>query len=390
MQSGAYVGQILLSTLLVVFTSPHRGWQRSIFAVAMQLANRIPQIKTIATLASGAFMGTALAIVTSHSAQGAAQPDPSLEVYGRAQQVVDIGGRRLNLYCLGHGSPTVILVGGLGASSFAWRKVHADLARSTRVCAYDRAGYGFSDPGPLPRDTRHLADDLAALTRAAHLRPPFVLVGASLGGMIVRLYADTHLRDVGGMVLLDPETEHQTERLTAVSPSFLPRMKANIEALRACLAVVEAGVPAPGSKAAADCVDTPNPDFPAAVNTHLAQLSSHPPLYRESLSEEEESIGAGSDQVEASKRSYGDLPLIVLTAPAPDSPTPNGPDAEFLARNKVVAAMHDETARLSSRGTNRIVPGASHRIMISAPQAVIDAVEEVVAQVRQRQAAKSR
>lgn len=72
------------------------------------------------------------------------------------------------------------------------------------MCAYDRSGYGFSDPGPLPRDTRHLADDLAALTKAACLRPPYVLVGASLGGMIVRLYAYTHLQEVGGMVLVDP------------------------------------------------------------------------------------------------------------------------------------------------------------------------------------------
>ena len=255
------------------------------------------------------------------------------------------------------------------------------------MCAYDRAGYGFSDPGPLPRDTRHLADDLAALTQAAPLRPPYVLVGASLGGMIVRLYADTHLLDVGGMVLLDPETEHEAQRLSAVSPGFLPRIKANIEALRTCLVTVEAGVPAPGSKAAADCVDEPNPEFPAAVNAHLMQSSSHPPLYRESLSEEEEAIGAGSDQVAASKRSYGDLPLIVLTAPAPDSPITNGLDPEVIARGKIVTVMHDEVARLSSRGINRSVPGASHRMMLSAPQAVIDAVNEVVTEIRQEQSA---
>lgn len=157
-------------------------------------------------------MAAALTLATTHAAQGPSNPNPSLEAYGRPQQLVDIGGRRLNRYCLGHGSPTVILVGGLGASTFTWRKVHADLARTTRVCAYDRAGYGFSDPGPLPRDTRHLADDLAALIRAAPLRPPYVLVGASLGGMIVRLFADSHLRDVVRMVLLDPQIEHQEKR----------------------------------------------------------------------------------------------------------------------------------------------------------------------------------
>ena len=108
------------------------------------------------------------------------KPDSSLEVYAHPQRLVDIGGRRLNLYCLGHGSPTVILVGGLGSSTFIWRKVHRDLAKTTKVCAYDRAGYGFSDPGPLPRDTAHLADDLAALTKAAALPRPYVLVGCLL------------------------------------------------------------------------------------------------------------------------------------------------------------------------------------------------------------------
>ena len=95
----------------------------------------------------------------------------------------------------------------------------------------------------------------------------------------------------------------------------------------------------------------------------------------------------GSDEVAASKRSYGDLPLIVLTAPAPDSPTPNGPDPEFIARGKIVTDMHDEVARFSSRGVNRAVPGASHRTMISAPQAVIDAVDEVVTDVRRQRPA---
>ena len=322
-------------------------------------------------------------IATALAAPGAGQPDPSLEVYGQPQQLVDIGGRRLNLFCLGQGSPTVILVGGLGESTFTWRKVHAELAKTAHVCAYDRAGYGFSDPGPLPRDTAHLADDLAALTEAAPLQPPYVLVGASLGGMIVRLYADSHLLDVGGMVLIDPEIEHEEKRLTPVSPGFLPRIEKQTEALRACLAALEAGVPAPGSKAATDCVFDPDPGFPAAVNAHFTELSSHPAFYRESLSEQVEALGAGSDQVAASKRSYGNIPLIVLTATEPDSPDPKHRDPEFEARAKIVSAMHDEVAHLSSRGVNRSA-AASHHMVLDAPQVVIGAVNEVIAEVRQK------
>jgi pimeloyl-ACP methyl ester carboxylesterase len=314
-----------------------------------------------------------------------AQPDPSLEAYGRPQQLVDIGGRRLNLYCLGHGTPTVILEAGLGDGTIEWRKVHGELAKTTRVCAYDRAAYGFSDPGPLPRDTRHLADDLAALIEAGHLRQPYVLVGASLGGMIVRLYTDTHLREVGGMVLVDPEPEHEEARLEPVSPGFTQKLRHGIESDRACLTAVSAGVPARGSKVAADCVDDPDPELPSAVNDHLEAISSRPAYWREDLSEDEEAIGAGSDQVEASKRSYGALPLIVLTSSAPSDP--NRKDPYFDARQKVVIAMHDEMAQLSSRGVNRTIPGATHHIMESVPRAVIDAIDEVVADVRQEQVA---
>jgi pimeloyl-ACP methyl ester carboxylesterase len=266
-----------------------------------------------------------------------------------------------------------------------WRKVHGDLAKTTRVCAYDRAAVGFSDPAPLPRDTRHLADDLAALIKATPLRPPYVLVGASLGGMIVRLYADSHLREVGGMVLVDPEPEHEEARLEPVSPGFTQRIKSGIEAGHACFTAVSAGVPAAGSKAAADCVDDPDPELPSAVNDHLKQISGHPPFWCEYLSENEEAIGAGSDQVAASKRSYGVLPLIVLTSSAPSNP--NLKDPYYDARQKVVIAMHDEMAQLSSHGVNRTIPGATHHIMESAPQAVINAVDEVVANVRQEQAA---
>ena len=118
------------------------------------------------------------------------------------------------------------------------------------------------------------------------------------------------------------------------------------------------------------------------------QMSSHPSFTRTTLSEKEEAFGAGSDQVDASKRSYGALPLIVLTSTTPDTPPdPSHPDPYFNARTKVVIAMHEETARLSSRGVNHTISNATHHIMLSKPRAVIDAVNEVVAAVRKNQSA---
>jgi pimeloyl-ACP methyl ester carboxylesterase len=117
-------------------------------------------------------------------------------------------GRRLNLACWGQGRPTVVLESGhpdgAGVSDFGQTEFARVLAARTRVCAYDRAGWGASDPAPdEPRTADHVIGDLRALLRAANLDPPYVLVGSSFGGMIVTYYAHTHPDDVAGVVLLD-------------------------------------------------------------------------------------------------------------------------------------------------------------------------------------------
>ena len=100
----------------------------------------------------------------------------------RPGDLVRLDGRRINVRCLGAGAPTVILESGYEADSLAWWKVEPEVARFTRVCSYDRAGAGFSDPGPLPRDGAAIAADLDKALSAAGIRGPFVLVGHSAGG----------------------------------------------------------------------------------------------------------------------------------------------------------------------------------------------------------------
>src|SRR5262252_5295546 len=124
-------------------------------------------------------------------------------------------GRRMFLHCEGSGAPTVILDAGAMASSAAWGKVLPEVAKTTRVCAYDRAGYGRSDPGPLPRDGRAVAEDLDQLLRAAGIDGPFVLAGHSAGALYVRMFSDLRPSDVAGMVLIDPSVERQDRRFAA-------------------------------------------------------------------------------------------------------------------------------------------------------------------------------
>ena len=124
-------------------------------------------------------------------------------------KLVDVGGYRLHINCTGTGSPTVILDAGLGGTSLDWSKIQPAVARFTRVCSYDRAGYGWSESGPGPRTSQQIVKELHLLLAHAQINGPYVLVGHSVGGLNMRLYAYRYPAEVAGMVLLDSTDEHQ-------------------------------------------------------------------------------------------------------------------------------------------------------------------------------------
>ena len=146
--------------------------------------------------------------------------------YLHPQRLVDVGGHKINLYCTGRGSPSVILDAGEGETMYTWRKVQPVIAKSTRVCSFDRAGMGFSDGGPLPRDANAMVTDLHTVLQRANVAPPYVLVGHSIAGLYALLYADRYLQDVAGMVLVDPSFPNQTQVLHEASPT-MKRMEAS-------------------------------------------------------------------------------------------------------------------------------------------------------------------
>lgn len=128
-------------------------------------------------------------------------------------QLVDVGGYRMHLFCLGSGSPTVILESGLGDTWLAWYKVQPDIAKFTRVCSYDRAGMGWSDSSPKPRNALAIAEELHRLLQKAGVPGPYLLVGHSLGGMYVRMFATLNREEVNALVLVDSVTPNQDDRL---------------------------------------------------------------------------------------------------------------------------------------------------------------------------------
>src|SRR5438477_12430072 len=137
-------------------------------------------------------------------AQSAAPPDI---VYARPGQLVDAGGFRLNLYCMGSGSPTVVFDSGWGDWAPAWSKVQPEVAKWTRACSYGRGGTGFSDPGPMPRTSVHIAEELHTALHRAGIAGPYILVGSAFGGDNVRTFADLHMGEVAGLVLVDADPD---------------------------------------------------------------------------------------------------------------------------------------------------------------------------------------
>src|SRR5215469_8259773 len=130
-------------------------------------------------------------------------------------QLIDVNGRKMHIDCAGQGSPTVILDSGLGDTYLSWQKVQPEIAKFVEVCAYDRAGIGYSDPSPQPRTSRVIASELRELLQAAHVPPHYILVGHSMGGFDVRVYAGMHPNDVAGMVLVDASHPDQENRFPA-------------------------------------------------------------------------------------------------------------------------------------------------------------------------------
>jgi pimeloyl-ACP methyl ester carboxylesterase len=133
-------------------------------------------------------------------------------IYPPPGELVDVGGHSLHINCVGEGSPTVILESGLGATSVDWANIQPEVANTTRVCAYDRAGSGWSEPGPGPGDPQQIAGELHTLLGNAGIGGPYVLVGHSFGGLYVRMYAYQYPNEVEGMVLVDSSHPEQSAR----------------------------------------------------------------------------------------------------------------------------------------------------------------------------------
>lgn len=306
------------------------------------------------------------------------------EISGRTQaardfpppgKLVDIGGRRIQLDCRGAGSPTVVFESWLGSDgSLGWSNVHEEIAKTTRACAYSRAGIMWSDPTDIHQNGKSIAEDLHATLNKAGEFGPYVLVGHSIGGPYIMIYTKYFGKDVAGLVFVDASHPEQEQRLNAAMTNEPELMQLKLK--------IGAAFNWTGIVRAVAAHDEKNPNVPdrvdqaikAYVSTSLGAMLKESDALNESLAE------AGTF------RTLGDRPVIVLTAAKPL-------DEKSLAQMNITAEqgvqfqkiweqMQDEEASWSSQSQHWIVRDAGHCIQCERPDMVIAAVRSVVEKVR--------
>jgi len=273
-------------------------------------------------------------------------------------QLVDVGGYRLHINCVGEGSPTVILEAANLGMSAHWVRVQQQVAQTTRVCAYDRAGLGWSERGPQPRDARKISSELHTLLKDAGIEGPYVLVGHSYGGLYVRVYADRYPEEVAGVVLVDSTHPEQFTR----SPQGRTMYEQNRRIGAVIPWLTRLGVIRLFNFYSA------HPDLPAQQRAQIEAFNSSTQHVVTTV-EEFRATPQTTAQVRGAA-TLGAKPLAVITAGEQSS--------GWLE-------MQDELAALSSNSIHRVVDGATHESLLydkGDAQVTSAAILEVVEVVR--------
>ncbi len=271
-------------------------------------------------------------------------------------RMIDVGGYRLHLNCTGSGSPTVVIETGWGDLSESWSWVQPEVAKTTRVCTYDRAGMGWSEASPQPRTAREFAKELHTLLTKANEPGPYVLVGHSMGGYTVRVYAHDYPDEVSGLVLIDPQNLSTSN---AATTNRAPKPGGtSIASLMAHFGIARLLAGPLGS-----IQELPQGDKQAYTAYAVAPRSV------QTFLDEGRGMSEGGAQARA-VTTLGALPLIVLS---------RGKDMDAES-----AASQQRYLQLSSAGQHLVADKSDHRIMIEQPEAAIAAIVKMVEQVRMK------
>jgi pimeloyl-ACP methyl ester carboxylesterase len=318
---------------------------------------------------------------------------PADIVYAQPGQLVDAGGFRLNLYCMGNGSPTVVFDSGWGDWAPAWSKVQPEIAKWTRACSYDRAGAGFSDPGPMPRTSVHIAEELHTALHHAGIGGPYILVGSAFGGDNVRTFADLYMDEVAGLVLDDADS-------TDVEPKAMQeeehRGLAGIpKDMRECRDLIAEHKPLPVTsrpgRPQQNCAQQfffrglPEAEWSQELNAKVLEIAQTKVAMYDSYASEMEQTTADETYLQEHRRSFGSRPIRVLTSgnhavghletKPPDTP-------KHLKYEQEITVAQARWLKLSSNSKQIFAHHSSEYIQFDEPETVIKAISEVYDQTK--------
>ena len=287
-------------------------------------------------------------------------------------EMVDVGGYSLHLYCAGEGgAPTVVMDSGLGGTVLDWQPVQPEVAKSARVCTYDRAGMGWSDPGAQPRTSQQIVKELHTLLGSGRVQGPYVLVGHSFGGTNMQVYASQYPDEVAGMVLVDSALEDEEAITLTKSLQPSPVMLKILATIGVTRLPYTLGGEAPGQT-------SPNlVDEQAAISSHRKYIFA--------VADETSSLEESFDENRTTSMSLGDKPLTVLTAGSPplEQITNQGLSQEQAHQiDELHSKSQADLTRRSQNAKQVIVEDSGHYIHVERPGLVIDAIRQVVEAAR--------
>jgi len=319
-----------------------------------------------------------------------ASPTAGDAVYARPGQLVSAAdGARLNLYCMGSGSPTVVFDSGWGDWAPAWSKVQPQIAKWTRACSYDRAGTGFSDPGPLPRTSVRIAKELHTALHRAGIAGPYILVGSAFGGDNVRTFADLYMGEVAGLVMVDADPDdlepkamrEEAHRAHAGVPSDLRDCR-NLIAEHKPLPAQRSGSGRPPQTCAQQFFfrGLPEAEWSPELNAKVLEIAQTKVAMYDAYSSEMEQTAADETYLQEHRRSFGSRPIRVLTSgnhgvghleeKPPDTP-------KHLKYEQETTLAQARWLGLSSNAKQIFARNSSEYIQFDEPQIVINAIREV-------------
>ena len=290
-------------------------------------------------------------------------------------RVYQVDGYSMHLYCVGSGSPTVVLESGVADNFLSWAKVQHRLSQVTRVCSYDRAGLGWSEARPGIRDSNAVAEQLHMLLRKSGMNQPFVLMGHSVAGLHMRVYRARYPGDIAGIIFVDPSTPGQFAAFLPEGPEYTQRELADAtrEKWKATVGLTrvlgKCGAVQAGFETWADWLKASDSECDPALYT---------------TAEREMTAFELSGKEAAATGPLGDLPILIISSDPDVWGTDWGAFPEALRKRWAAAwtSLHEDLGQLSTRNRRVIAKGSHHYVQKDRPELVIEETERFIRELR--------